>query len=409
MNKKPAILMIAHTNYQSDPRVIREAEAAVSAGYAVDFFALRDRGDLAIEVIRGVTVYRLNQSRYRGKGYLRYALAYLEFFVRCFFKATYLFFKKRYKVIHVNNPPDFLVFCTVIPKLLGAKIVLDIHDPMPNTFASKFKSGEKGVFFRILLWQELLSVWYADRVLTVHEPVKIGVLLKHGLPPDSIHVIANFADEDLFKPISSYSVNGKVQLVFHGTILERVGLRNVMLALSQIQHRDKLAVKIIGNGDFSQSLEELIHSLGLEEVVDFQRRAYPVSEIPQVLSDCNLGLVPMQLSSITNYALPLKLMEYTALGLPVITVRSAAITHYFREEDCLFYQWDDVKSLTQILDRVAENPKLLLPYREKALALRNKFLWSGEKKKYIAILNQLARADAGREDQVPHSMKQAAG
>lgn len=77
-------------------------------------------------------------------------LSYVEFFVQCFFKTTSLQFGKRYAAVHVNNIPDFIVFSALLPKLMGAKVLLDIHDPMPNTFASKFESGQNGFFFKIL-------------------------------------------------------------------------------------------------------------------------------------------------------------------------------------------------------------------------------------------------------------------
>jgi len=394
MSAPQKVLMMAYTYYRSDPRVIRAAEAAAGAGFEVDFFALRKQGDPAIENIRGVNVHHLNQARYRGKSHISYLASYLEFFVRCLCKTTFLHLKNRYRVIHVNNMPDFLVFCTVFAKLAGAKVLLDIHDPMPNTFASKFKGGERGFFFRVLLWQELLSVWYADGTLTVHEPVKLGVLAKHGIPPESIHTISNFPDDELFALRDSYAVNGKVRLAFHGTILERSGLRNLAMALSKVRNRDKIALKIIGEGDFSAQLKELIVSLGLQDIVEFDNRSHPVREIPALIADCNVGLVPLEISSITNYSLPLKLLEYTALGLPVITVRNAAISHYFNEEDCLFYQWDDVDSLRALLDKVAENPDLLLEYRRRAVASREKFLWSKEKEKYVSLLRELCPGTA---------------
>jgi len=383
--------MIAYSNYQTDPRVIREAEAAVSGGFEVDFLALRRENDPAVEMIRGVKVIHLNQSRYRGSGQGRYMLSYLEFLVRCFFKTTALFLKRRYGIIHVNNMPDFLVFSTLVPKLMGARVVLDIHDPMPNTFASKYKSGERGLFFKLLLWQELLSAKYADRVVTVHDPVKDGILVKHGLAPESIDVIANFADEEVFSLRPSYSVDGKIRLIFHGTILERYGLRNAMLALSKVKNRKKIFVRIIGEGDFSKELAEMIVSLGLADMVQFTNRVFPMHEIPGLISDCNVGLVPLEISSITNYALPLKLIEYTALGLPVITVRTAAISYYFGKDDCLYYQPDDPESLQILLDKIAENPSLLFHYRERALVMREKFLWSKEKAKYIALLQTLSK------------------
>lgn len=385
-----SVLMIAYTNYRTDPRVIREAEAAVSAGFEVDFLALRRNGEPDVEMIRGVRVIRLKQYRYRGGGFLRYVMSYLNFFVRCFFKSALLFRKKCYDVIHVNNMPDFLVFATLIPKLLGAKIVLDIHDPMPNTFASKFRGGEHGFFFKLLLWQERLSAWYADRVLTVHDPVKDLILVKHGLAPESIRVIANFADDGVFSVLPDFKADGRLRLVFHGTILERYGLRTLVQALAKVKNRDRITVRIIGEGDFSGTLKELIAAEGLASWVHFDNRVYPMHEIPRVIAGANLGLVPLEISSITNYALPLKLLEYISMGLPVVTVRNAAISYYFGDDDCLYYQADDAESLRAVLDRVAEDPAMLLQYHRKAVVLREKFSWSGEKAKYVSLLRELS-------------------
>ncbi len=387
---RQSVLMIAYTNYRTDPRVIRAAEAAASAGFDVDFIALRRADEPQEESINGVRLIHLNQMRYRGGGAFRYMLSYLEFFVRCLFKTCRLQFGKRYAAVHVNNMPDFFVFCALLPKLMGAKVLLDIHDPMPNTFASKFKSGENGFFFKLLLWQEKLSAAFADQVLTVHEPVKEYVLVKqHKLAADAIEVVANFPDDELFALKKPVPLDGKLRLAFHGTILERLGLRNVMLALAGMRHRDRISVRIIGEGDFSEQLKELIASLQLGAIVDFDNRMHPLAEIPALLADRNLGLVPLEISSITNYVLPLKLLEYLSLGMPSVTVRNAAIGYYFGEDDCLFYDPNDPRSLSAILDRLAENPDLLAHYQQRALALRGKFLWSNEKQKYIATMRRL--------------------
>jgi len=292
--------------------------------------------------------------------------------------------------------PDFLVFATIIPRLFGAKVILDIHDPMPNTFASKFKGREGGFFYRVLLWQERLSAAYCNRVITVHHPVKEGILVKHGLAPDSIEVIANFADDELFSLQKSFSIKGKIRLVFHGTILERSGLRMLMDSLARVRHKDRISLRIIGEGDFSQSLKQMIQTLGLAGIVDFDNRSYPVHSIPERIADCNVGLVPLEISSVTNYALPLKLLEYISLGLPVMTVRNDAISYYLGEEDCIFFKWNDPCSLGAALDRIAENPETLLHYRERSLALREGFSWTGEKRKYVTLLRQLT--GAGRND-----------
>jgi hypothetical protein len=383
--------MIGYTHYWTDPRVIREAEAAMAGGFDVDFVALRGDANPAQEWIKGVRVIHLNQGRYRGDGLFWYMLSYVKFFLRCFLKTSWLQLGKRYLVVHVNNMPDFFVFCALLPKLMGARILLDIHDPMPNTFVSKFKGRENGFFFRLLLWQERVSASFADQVLTVSDPVKDYVLVKqHGLAPDSIQVIANFADDELFPLRDPRRFDAGLRLVFHGTILERNGWQNAMLGLARMRHRDRITVKIIGEGDYSEELKDMIVSLRLGKIVDFENRVYPVHEIPRVLEHFNLGFVPLEISSITNYALPLKLLEYLSLGMTSVTVRNVAIGYYFGEDDLLFYQPDDPDSLSALLDRLAEQPDLLYRYQQRAVILREKFLWSREKRKYIALLNKLA-------------------
>ena len=122
----------------------------------------------------------------------------------------------------------------------------------------------------------------------------------------------------------------------------------------------------------------------------FDNRFYPMHDIPRIISDANIGLVPLEISSMTNYALPLKMLEYTSMGLPVITVRNAAISYYFGETDCLYYQPGDPESLRAVLDRVAEDPALLMHYHQKAVSIREKFFWSNEKRKYISLLRELS-------------------
>jgi glycosyltransferase involved in cell wall biosynthesis len=388
-DKNPTqVLMVAYSYYESDPRVIREAEAAVSGGFDVDFLALRKPGKDAEETIRGVHVFRINQPKFRGGTHVKYVFAYLEFFFRCMFWITARYFNRRYRIIHVNNMPDFLVFSTIVPRLFGCKVILDIHDPMPNTFASKFKGREGGFFYWLLLIQERISAAYSSRIVTVHDPVKDGILVKHGLAPDSINVVANFADGDLFKLRTSYSIE-PLRMVFHGTILERSGLKILVIALSKMRHKERVLIKIIGEGDFSATLKQMIESLGLQKMVDFDNRSYPAHSIAERISDCNVGLVPLEISSVTNYALPLKLFEYISLGLPVVAVRSAAISYYFNEQDCMFFDWDNPQTLADVLDRIAENPEILLRYRQRSIEVRDKFSWNSEKAKYITLLKDL--------------------
>jgi glycosyltransferase involved in cell wall biosynthesis len=387
--KRLAILMIAYTNYEIDPRVIRAAEAAVEAGFDVDFLALRRAGQPAEEIVRGVRVIHLPQERYRARSRAGYVLAYLTFFLRCFVTSTRLFISRRYRVIHVNNMPDALVFSVLIPRLLGAKVILDIHDPMPETFGAKYAGAERGALYRALLLMERMSVGFATRTVTVNHPVRDGVLVKHGYRAEAIGVVSNFADDRLFKPLPYSAITGPVQFVFHGTILERYGLRTLVEAVAKARHRDRIRVRLIGEGDFSTTLKELIRDRGVGDVIDFDNHVYPLQDIPRLLSGCHVGLVPLDITPISDFALPLKLIEYTCLGLPSVTVSSTAISYYLKPDECLLYPPGDATALAQILDRIAESPSLLDEYRKRLPAAQARVSWTREKQKYIALLLEL--------------------
>jgi glycosyltransferase involved in cell wall biosynthesis len=301
-----------------------------------------------------------------------------------------MFVRWRYRVIHVNNMPDVLVFSVFIPKMLGAKVILDIHDPMPETVGAKYGGAGRNRLYWPLLLLERQSVAFADRTITVNEPVRDHVLVKHGYRPEAIDVVANFADDRLFKPLTPPPMDGPVRFVFHGTILGRYGLRTLVQAIAKVRNRDRIQVRIIGEGDFSETLKDLISAHGVEDVVEFVNRVYPLHEIPLLLADCHVGLVPLDLTPVADFALPLKLIEYTCLGLPSITVQSTAIAHYFRPDECMFYPPGDSSTLAGHLDMIAEDPKQLAQYRQRLGTVRGRLLWSREKHKYVSILRQLS-------------------
>ena len=46
--------------------------------------------------------------------------------------------RRRFDVVHLHNPPDFLIVAALVPKLLGARVIFDVHDLSPEMFAMRF-------------------------------------------------------------------------------------------------------------------------------------------------------------------------------------------------------------------------------------------------------------------------------
>jgi hypothetical protein len=162
------ICMVAYTNYFDDARVIREARSLVKNGFQVDCLCLRSKGQPKFEEIDGVNLYGLPLSKYRGSSRVMYLLSYLWFFVLSFCAVTKFYFKRRYQVIQYHTLPDFIIFSGIIPRMLGAKLVLDMHEVTPEFYMSKFGFGMSHIFVKALKLIEKISVSFAHAVIVIN-------------------------------------------------------------------------------------------------------------------------------------------------------------------------------------------------------------------------------------------------
>ena len=171
------IAMVVYSFYPNDPRVFREAEALIEKGYEIDVICLRASNQTASETINGVRVFRVNQDRDRSSKF-RYFSGYLTFLLKAFWYVSRNQLRKRYQAVHVHNMPDILVLSALLPKLMGAKVILDLHDPMPEVFLAKFGSGYGHPLIKLLIAMEKFSIRFSDLVLTPNlafrELFKIG-------------------------------------------------------------------------------------------------------------------------------------------------------------------------------------------------------------------------------------------
>jgi glycosyltransferase involved in cell wall biosynthesis len=103
-----------------------------------------------------------------------------------------------------------------------------------------------------------------------------------------------------------------------------------------------------------------------------------------------VGLVPLEVTPISDFALPLKLIEYTCLGLPSVTVKSTTISYYLQADECMLYPPGDAAAMARILEQIADHPEKLEEYRKRLPAVRTRISWTQEKQKYVTLLRNLA-------------------
>jgi glycosyltransferase involved in cell wall biosynthesis len=351
------ICMVAYTNYLSDARPRREAEALTRRGDQVDFIALGEKDRPALEIVQGVRVFRVKQLRYRGGGGISYGLAYLRFLLTATLKLLSLFRKERYDFVYVHTMPDLIVLVGLIPRLFGARIILDIHDMMPELYESKFGITETHPLIRLLAFQEQLSIRLADKVICVHDPHR-DVLVRRGAAIDKITVIPNVPDALVFRNDGPPpEPAGAFRIVYHGTIARRLGLDLAVRAFAKVADACPGAMfEIFGDGDAGQDLEDQIAASGIKDRVHFSRKMFRVESVAQMIQGASVGLVPNRRDVATEYMLPVKLLEYVHLGIPAIAPRLLAIQYYFSEHQVAYYEPGDIDALAECIQRLYANP-----------------------------------------------------
>ena len=382
------ICMVAYTNYLSDARPRREAETLARRGDQVDFIALSENDRPSLETVQEVRVFRVRQKRYRGGGGLSYGFSYLRFLLAATLKLLRLYRKEKYDIVYVHTMPDLLVLVALIPKFLGARVVLNIHDMMPELYMSKFGISEKHPLIRILAFQEQFSIRMADKVICVHDPHR-DVLCRRGALQEKITVIPNVPDPRIFRGESSAPwQDGSFRIVYHGTIARRLGLDLGVRAFAKAADACPGAVlEIFGDGDAGAELEEQIAALWLEHRVHFSRKMFRVESIAHMIQGASVGLVPNRRDVATDYMLPVKLLEYVHMGIPVIAPRLLAIQYYFGEDQVMYYEPGDVDGLANCIRRLYAHPIKRTELARKSAEFSRKFHWDSLKLELFKVVD----------------------
>jgi glycosyltransferase involved in cell wall biosynthesis len=386
--------MVVHGPYPlGEGRVAREALAAGDAGWQVDVVAMRNPGEPAREIVDGVSVFRLPLSHERGRGAAEVAREYLGFTGLATAKVATLAASRRYDVVHVHNPPDFLLLAALAPRLVGARVVFDIHDLAPELFALRFAGGKGfAALDGALRLVERLATRAATALVTVHEPYR-RALEARGVPSDKITVVLNSLDERLLPTASAPAGQNGFRVVYHGTITPHYGVELLVEAAAR-SARDvtDLRLEIYGDGDALPAVRSRVEALGLSERVQVSGRFLPHREVLELIGSASAGVICNLPIERNKAAVPTKLFEYAALGVPIVAADLPGIREYFSPREVLFFRPASADQLADALREVAAAPETA---RERAAAARQRYedyRWSASARRYVALLERLRPA-----------------
>jgi len=392
------VCMVAYSFYESDNRVRRYAECLAQRGDRVDAISLWRRGVPRYEVLRGVHVHRIQERAIDERGPASYLLKLLAFFFRSAFVMTRKHLASPYQLIHVHSVPDFQVFAALIPRLTGAKVILDIHDIVPELYASKFGIPEQSLMFRALRLAEKLSAAFAHHVIIANH-LWYEKLTRRSVPAAKCSPIINYPDLSIFLPREPAAKSTeRFVLCYPGTLNRHQGLDIAVRAMEKVRREVPGALlMIVGDGPERETLRRMINELGLDESVQL-RGMVPIEQVAEIMASVDLGIVPKRSNSFGNEAFSTKIMEFMAMGVPVVASETRVDRYYFNERLVRFFRSGDVDELAERIIELARDREARRELASNASLFIGSNSWDVKKQEYYNLVDELTGSEGRARD-----------
>ena len=389
-NGRIHVCMLAYTDYAIDARVRREAETLAANGFHVRCLTTRNGAEARQFVLDGVEVQELSVTKYRGKSTRAYVTSYLQFLAVASAACIRLMARGELDVVHVHNIPDFLVFAALVPRLAGRKVVLDVHDSVPETFAAKFSND--GLLHRALCLEERLSAMVAHRVICVNHPQR-DTLVGRGIPCAKTFISMNVPDPKIFGVSDAAgppAAADGLRLVYHGTMAHRLGVDLLIQAVARVRNDiPGVQLHLWGHGDDLPAFKALATELGVGEHVHFNPKGYPIHELPERLRGMDLGVVGNRRSAACDLMLPVKLLEYVSLGIPTVVPRLKTIEHYFTNDMVTYYEPENVDSLAAAIRQLHGRAEFRRQQAAQAREFLTEYGWERQGQELVTMYRSL--------------------
>jgi len=382
--------MVVFSQYPDDPRPRRAAEALLKEGMRIELICEGDEKSPRRERLGRLDIIRIPIQHYRG-GALSYAYQYSAFILISAAILAWRLLRGRYDLVYVHNMPDILILSALLPKLFGAKVILDQHDPMPELMNTIFNMKETSVAVRVIRRLEKWSIARADLVITVNVACK-RIFSRRSCRAEKIGIVMNSPDEEIFpyRPARSYSVrtSGKpVVFMYHGSLVERNGLELAVEALAHI-HKQLPTAELRVYGRSTPYLDQVMdkaRNLGLDGSVRYLG-SKKLEELVHEIAGCDVGVIPNQRNTFTEINTPTRIFEYLALGKPVIAPSTLGILDYFDAGSLLFFEPGNAESLAQQMAYAATHPIEVLGIAEAGQQVYLAHAWEQERETLVGLV-----------------------
>ncbi len=397
MTEVRRVAFVVHAIFPGDPRVRRQSDALIDAGYEVDVICLRQADETVEERDGPLRIVRLPVNR-RFVGFTGHMAEYVAFTAMVAWRLAGEHRRRHYDLIQVATVPDFLSFAAIPQRLERIPIVLDLHEDMPEFFRDRFSAPLLRPLRPMVTAAAKASAAVADQIITVHEPLR-QLSIARGVAPDKIAVVMNSADGRLFDPARherrAFMADGELRLIHHSNFQRIYGLDVAIDGLSRLRPGLRWRLDVYGDGPWRSQIEAAVARTATGDRVHLHGRV-PMDDLPRLLAAADIGLVPSLPEPYLEYSLSTKLLEYAAMCVPTLASDLATFRHHFTDAALRFVPGGDPDALARGVEGLVDDPEHTAAMGIEARRQASAYDWEVQKERYLGIVDRLIEHRAAR-------------
>jgi len=321
---RKVLIIVENQAVPFDPRVWREACSLQENGYEVTVLCPRRKGcSEGYQFLKGIHIYR-HPTPAEGSTPVGYLWEYAWALFWEFWYTLWIYLRRGFHVIEGCNPPDDIFLIALPFRLLGVKFIFDHHDANPELYFSKY--GKTGRLHRVLLGLEKLTYRFSDVVMATNVSYRDLAVSRGEVAHEDVFIVRNGPDLAWFKPVApnAHRKFGKSFLIgYVGTMSVQEGLDILLDVAQHIKNlgRSDIHFTCVGGGTELERLRQMTRDKDVADMVNFTGRI-PDEELLEILSTADVCVNPDRPCEMNDISTMIKIMEYMALGKPIVQFES---------------------------------------------------------------------------------------
>lgn len=258
--------------------------------------------------------------------------------------------------------PNAAIACA---KKLQIPVLVKIDDAIYDK-----STGIKSLQRRIEKMISTRALKNASKILVVNKNTEKIMHTFYDVPFRKIEIIPNGVDLKFFK--SAKKLPKKI--IFSGVMYHHRGLDVLLESLPQIiQKFSDMNLVLLGDGPEMEKLQNIVKEKNLEKNVEF-RGWINRNDLPNQINDASISIGPLKRTTVTENALPIKVLEYMASSLPILAISGTLPEDVLNHEKNGFFVKDS-KELVEKICKLLDEPKLTESMGDESLKMVQKFSW----------------------------------